>query len=409
MKSEQKLNKNVPVLRFPEFKDEWKETKLGKTGKFIGGGTPSTKKPKYWNGTIPWISSSDLKENEIDHININRWITQEAVDESATKVVPRNSIIIVSRVGVGKIAVNKMELCTSQDFTSLVPFKDETKFLAFALSNALGEILSYNQGTSIKGFVKSDLEDLRIVLPSKPEQQKIASSLSSVDGRLQQLQQQHTLLEQYKKGCMQQLFSQQLQFKNSKGKAYPDWEQKELGQIAMFSKGKNISKNDIVEDGAYPCIRYGELYTTYSEIILDALSRTNLPKEDLVFSNFNDVIIPSSGETQIDIAKASCILKNDIALGGDLNIIRTGENGVFLAYYLNNEKKLEIAALAQGNSVVHLYAKQLKTLNIVVPCIEEQTKIANFLSAIDEQINTVKQQITLTQQFKKGLLQQMFV
>ena len=174
-------------------------------------------------------------------------------------------------------------------------------------------------------------------------------------------------------------------------------------------KGKDISKNDISEDGLNSCIRYGELYTIYNETIKNTVSKTNLPKKNLVLSEAGDVIIPASGETQIDIATASCVLQEGIALGGDLNIIRGDFKGVFLAYYLNAHLKNQIARLSQGSSVIHLYSKQLMKLKLCLPATEEQQKIADFLSAIDQKIEAVSQQIEKTQTFKKGLLQQMFV
>ncbi len=122
--------------------------------------------------------------------------------------------------------------------------------------------------------------------------------------------------------------------KNKTETPYPDWEDKKLGEIATFTKGKGISKNDLDPDGKTACIRYGELYTKYSETISDVLSTTSTPFNELVLSHANDVIIPASGETHIDIATASCVVRKDIALGGDLNIIRSNANGVFLAYYL---------------------------------------------------------------------------
>jgi type I restriction enzyme S subunit len=163
-----------------------------------------------------------------------------------------------------------------------------------------------------------------------------------------------------------------LRFPEFKG----EWEKHNLGEIASFSKGKGISKADIVENGATECIRYGELYTTYGETIDDVKSRTNIDVNDLVLSESNDVIIPASGETQIDIATASCVLRGGIALGGDLNIIKTQNNGVFLSYYLNYKKKQEIASLAQGVSVVHLYSSQLSLLELNLPLRAEQDKIA---------------------------------
>jgi len=196
----------------------------------------------------------------------------------------------------------------------------------------------------------------------------------------------------------------QLRFPEFQG----DWEQHNLGEIASFSKGKGISKADIVEDGATECIRYGELYTTYGETIDEVKSRTNIDVDDLVLSEENDVIIPASGETQIDIATASCVLRDGIALGGDLNIIKTENNGVFLSYYLNNKKKLEIASLAQGISVVHLYASQLSLLELNLPTKEEQDKIAFFVRSTDEKIQALKKKNSLLEQYKKGVMQKLF-
>ncbi|NBC56891.1 MAG: restriction endonuclease subunit S [Bacteroidetes bacterium] len=188
------------------------------------------------------------------------------------------------------------------------------------------------------------------------------------------------------------------------------WESKKLGDHAKFSKGKGISKKDIIPNGSNYCIRYGELYTEYNEIInIDKIvSKTNVLKEKSILSKKNDVIIPSSGETQIDIATASCVLDSDIILGGDLNIIRSRFDGVFLAYYLNNKKKLDIARLAQGNSVVHLYNKNLSSLNLNIPCIKEQQKIASFLSQVDKKIDLLTQKGEQLELYKKGVMQKLF-
>ena len=272
-------------------------------------------------------------------------------------------------------------------------------------------------GTTVLGISGKELHKTKIQFPTLAEQQKIASFLSAVDEKIQQLTKKKALLEQYKKGVMQQLFpstgsgqrSGQLRFKDANGEAYPDWEEKRLGEVATFLKGKGISKADLSNEGVLECIRYGELYTVYGETIIEVFSRTNVSEKELILSVKDDVIIPASGETQIDIATASCVRKSNVALGGDLNIIRSANDGVFLAYYLNSALKFDIARLSQGVSVVHLYSSQLKTLKIGVPKIEEQQKIATYLSRIDTKIESVNNQITQTQTFKKGLLQQMFV
>ncbi|BAZ43397.1 type I site-specific deoxyribonuclease [Chondrocystis sp. NIES-4102] len=217
------------------------------------------------------------------------------------------------------------------------------------------------------------------------------------------------LLQAYKKGVMQKIFSQQIRFKQDDGKPFPDWQKKKLGEVANFHKGKGISKDNLVDSGKLKCIRYAELYTSYNEVINHVLSSTNLDSHDLILSIENDVIIPSSGETSLEIAKAACVKISGVALGGDLNILRTKINGCFLAHYLNYYKKNEIARIAQGNTVVHLYNSHLKTINIEIPVNKEQEKIANFLTSIDKKIDAVSLQIEKIEEFKNGLLQKMFV
>ncbi|NIK73862.1 type I restriction enzyme S subunit [Thermonema lapsum] len=189
-----------------------------------------------------------------------------------------------------------------------------------------------------------------------------------------------------------------------------EWEVKKLGEVANFLKGRGISKSDINNNGTQPCIRYGELYTHYNEVIKEIKSFTNLNGEGLILSEPNDVIIPSSGETKEEIATASCVKLGGVALGGDLNILRSSlVNGEFLAYYLSHGLKKTISKIAQGDTVVHLYAAQLKKLTIRVPkAKEEQEKIAACLSSLNEVIAGEREKLALLQQHKKGLLQQLF-
>ncbi|MEF9958273.1 MAG: restriction endonuclease subunit S [Acinetobacter sp.] len=195
-----------------------------------------------------------------------------------------------------------------------------------------------------------------------------------------------------------------LRFKEFDG----DWSPYVLKDFVSFRKGKGISKADISEDGINECIRYGELYTTYGQVITKVQSKTHVSKSECVLSQGGDVLIPASGETQIDIATASCILKEDVILSGDLNVLSHKENGEWLAYYLSSAKKLDIAQLAQGNSVVHLYSSQLKDLKINKPSKAEQTKIASFLSSVDEKISQLTQKHELLSQYKQGMMQKLF-
>ena len=186
------------------------------------------------------------------------------------------------------------------------------------------------------------------------------------------------------------------------------WEQATLGEKASILKGKGISKADLDPAGSQPCIRYGELYTRYGETIKEAVSRTSVPSSELFLSKRDDVIIPSSGETKIDIAKASCVLVANIALGSDLNVIRSKLNGIFLSYYLNGPKRFDIANVAQGDAVVHLYPHQLEALKVAFPSPAEQQKIAECLSSVDEVIAVQARKVNELKIHKKSLLKQLF-
>ena len=194
-----------------------------------------------------------------------------------------------------------------------------------------------------------------------------------------------------------------LRFKEFQG----EWKEERLADIADLYKGTGISKDQLSDDGE-PCILYGELYTKYkSETIREAISKTNIDNTKLVRSKANDVIIPCSGETAEDIATARCVLNDNILLGGDLNIIRLhGYDGTFMSYQLNGKRKYDIAKVAQGVSVVHLYGEHLKGVKTINPCLEEQKKIATLLNLLDERIATQNKIIDKLQSLIKGITQQ---
>ena len=182
------------------------------------------------------------------------------------------------------------------------------------------------------------------------------------------------------------------------------WLECELQDIADLSKGAGISKDQLSETGE-SCILYGELYTKYkSEVISNVVSKTDIESTNLVRSKANDVIIPSSGETAIDISTARCVPYDNILLGGDLNIIRLkNQDGRFFSYQLNGVRKLDIAQIAQGVSVVHLYGESLKRLKVRYPSKSEQEKISSLLSVLDERIETQNRIIEKLQSLMKGL------
>ena len=188
-----------------------------------------------------------------------------------------------------------------------------------------------------------------------------------------------------------------------------EWGKDSLMNIASIFKGSGISKEQLSDSGL-PCILYGELYTKYkSEVITDIYSKTDIETKGLVSSKANDVIIPCSGEAAIEIATARCVPMSNILLGGDLNIIRlNGHDGRFFAYQLNGKRKIDIAKVAQGVSVVHLYGEHLKKINVAYPSFAEQNKIAQLLSLIDKRIVSQNKIIEDLKKLKVAIIENIF-
>jgi type I restriction enzyme S subunit len=258
-----------------------------------------------------------------------------------------------------------------------------------------------------------DLARLHLALPSSAEQGKIASCLMSLDELLAAEGRRLEALRAHKNGLMQQLFPRpgecrpRLRFREFRDAQ--EWEGHTLGDIVSISKGKGVAKADIARNGKTPCIRYAELYTTYGEIIRTVHSRTNVPVDELVLSEAGDVIIPGSGETKEDIATCACVLEAGVALGGDLNVLRSGIDGQFFSYYLNGCKRAELAKVAQGDTVAHLYPSQISRLMINFPSdLAEQQRIAACLASLDALIAAALRKLDGLRAHKKGLMQQLF-
>lgn len=198
----------VPELRFAGFTDDWEERKLSDFSKTTyGGGTPKTAVTEYWDGNIPWIQSSNLTVDDVQEVNLDKFITDDAIKNSAAKLIPANSIAIVTRVGVGKLTLMKQEFATSQDFLSLSELHVDEQFGLYSIYKLLQKELNNIQGTSIKGMTKADLLTKDIMIPvEKDEQIKIGSFFKQLDDTITLHQRKLDLLKEQKKGFLQNMF-----------------------------------------------------------------------------------------------------------------------------------------------------------------------------------------------------------
>ncbi|MBU1864719.1 MAG: restriction endonuclease subunit S, partial [Candidatus Omnitrophica bacterium] len=236
----------------------WIKCLLSEYAKIVGGGTPSTKNDQYWSGTIPWITSADIVD--VNTIKPKRFITKDAISNSVTSLIPKNNVIFVSRVGLGKVAINRFPLCISQDSQGIIFDKNvfNLVYLANCLSMLAQKFVHQNQGTAIKGILKDDLATLEILCPPLLEQKLIAEIISTWDRAIETL---GNLID-----AKSNRFSWLLKTLTMPPSGRHGWKKILLGDIGEIIKGKGIMRKDIVEKGI-PCIRYADLYTKYDFVV----------------------------------------------------------------------------------------------------------------------------------------------
>lgn len=400
----------VPKLRFKEFSGEWEEKILGKISDVRDGTHDS---PKYYNGGYPLITSKNLLANGmIDFQNVNLILEEDYININKRSKVNIGDILFGMIGTIGNPVIVKQEGFAIKNVALIKEQKILlNKFLIHYLKSSFVEKQFYKQNTggTQKFIALGIIREMIINLPCFEEQIKIANFISSVDTKIEQLTKKESLLQEYKKGVMQKIFNQEIRFKDDNGKEFPEWEEKKLGEIFHFLRGSSLSKSDIAEDGINKCIHYGELFTIYKEKIAQIKSSTNLT--DGQFSKIGDILMPSSDVTPQGLATASAIFEENVIVGGDTNILRPKKaiDSLFVSYFLNSNKN-EIMKAVTGTTVKHIYNKDVAKLKIYMPIeIKEQTKIANLLSSIDKKIELISKEIEKAKEFKKGLLQQMFV
>tara|TARA_B100000378_G_scaffold276740_1_gene275351 strand:+ start:197 stop:1465 length:1269 start_codon:yes stop_codon:yes gene_type:complete len=421
-----KEQKRVPKLRFAEFSGEWEVNKLRDISK-IYDGTHQT--PKYVEKGVPFYSVEHLTSNQFES---TKYISEEVFNKENKRVKLEKGDILMTRIG--SIGVSKYidwDVCASF-YVSLALIKKkkeyESPFLNQFIKSDFFQRELWKKTIHVAFPQKINLGEIGecpVALPSPKEQQKIASFLSSVDKKITQLQQKKSLLEDYKKGVMQQIFSQELRFTREDGNAYPEWEEKKFKEIYSFYSTNSFSRDKLnYESGEVRNVHYGDIHTKFSTLfdIKDELvpyinSEIDLSKiKKDSYLKLGDILIADASEDYNDIGKTIEIvnLNNEKVISGlhtfharpNKHKMALGFSGYLLQSWIVRKQVMKIA---QGTKVLGISTGRLGEIKFFTPSYPEQTQIANFLSTIDKKIAVVETQIEQTQQFKKGLLQQMFV
>ena len=371
---------NVPHLRFPEFSGEWDSFKLVELGKFIGGGTPSSSNLSFWTGSIPWISSSDIKEDNINNISISRYITEDAIEKSATKYCPAPVILIVSRVGVGKVALSHTSLCTSQDFCNIIEIKCHPVFLSYNLLRTMKRKSREVQGTSIKGITSDELQKIRVFIPkNKDEQNKISNLLTLLDERIATQNKIIDKLQSLIKGLRNKIF----------GKL-----RKNVGFNAMIGDvlGYEQPQSYIVEDTEY--VDEGTPVLTANKAF----------------------VLGYTSETEGIYDKGDCIIFDDFTLDckyvdfpfkvkSSAIKILTAENKELLRYTFEFLKYLDLSTDEHKRH----YIAETQNQEFILPTTQIVRTISHTFSVLSLRMETVIKQRLLFEKQKQYLLRQMFI
>lgn len=403
---------NVPKLRFKEFTDEWKNIKLQKIISIY-------KEQSTIENQYPMLTSS--KQGLVlqkDYYSNNARITNRS--NIGYNVLPYGYITYRNRSDTGFFTFNinlKLKKGLISYFYPVFSLKNSNKYFLVNLLNTKYQFKMYaiSEGTSQKVLSIANLKNLKVLYPSLEEQNKIANFLTTVDKKITNLENTITSLENQKKGLLQQIFSQKLRFKDKNGNNYPNWEKKKLGDIATLKNG--ISKSNEAFGHGKKFINLQDIFNK-SYIFNDNYSLVDVTEKELSENNLlkGDVLFVRSSVKREGVGLPCVIMENliDTVYSGFIIRCRFNINeNIYLHYkkYCFLEFSFRKALLKKSSSSANTNINQdnLSKLYVKLPCLEEQTKIADFLSAFDRKLENQKAQLEHWKQIKKGLLQQMFV
>ena len=423
---------NVPALRFPEFDEDWQTTKLAKLvdkkrkitygivqpGEFVDEGVFLVRGGDYSNGWSPREAFKKVTA-EIDR------------PYRRSKLKAGDLLITIVGANTGNVATvpDWLEDANITQTTARIAVERTIaapQFIEKILGSRKGqkEVYKYIKGAAQPGLNLSDLEKFQLTVPSLPEQKKIAAFLGVVDAKIAALRDRVAGLERYKRGLMQALFSQTLRFTKPDGTPFPDWEEKRLGDVFGWGKTNSLSRENLnYEGGEAQNIHYGDIHTKFRATFRQSQERVPfvsvgaIPNgfADVEFCQIGDVVIADASEDYADIGKAIEVveLAETPLVAGLHTYIARPKGGLALGFsgYLLRSASMrqQIMRIAQGISVLGVSKTNLEKLILNLPHPDEQAKIAEALSAMDTKIDAVTEQLERMQDFKKGLLQQMFV
>ena len=381
---------DAPAIRFKGFSDAWEQRKLGELVDVCSGRDYK----HLLEGTIPVYGTGGYMLSVNDALSYDR----DAIGIGRKGTIDRPYIL-------------KAPFWTVDTLFYAIPREKVDLNYAFDIFQNI-DWKKKDESTGVPSLSKTAINDIDVLAPKHDEQQIIGQFFAAIDNLITLHQRKFEKLTNVKKSMLEKMFPQN-------GSSYPEirfkgftdpWEQRKAIDIADYSKGNGYSKGDLTDAGT-PIILYGRLYTKY-QFAISEVDTFAVPRNGAVYSQGNEVIVPASGETAEDIARASAVEKSGVMLGGDLNILRPFDfiSPLFLALAISNgEPQKELAKKAQGKSVVHIHNTDIQEVTIAYPSRTEQDRIVSVFRQLDNLITLHQRELEKLQNIKKSMLEKMFV
>ncbi len=401
----------APKLRFKEFDGDWSQSRIGEIFQVTSGSTPLRSDNRFFeNADIAWVKTTDLNNGLIEQTE--EKISQIALKETSVKILPKGTVFVAMYGGfnqIGRTGLLVDEAACNQALSAIYPNeKIESYFLLTFLNHKVDDWKNFAASSrKDPNITKSDVLAFPLTYPVKEEQTKIASFLSAVEEKISQLTQKHELLSQYKQGMMQKLFSQQIRFKADDGSEFREWKIGKLGDITSIQGGFAFKSTNFGK-GMTKVIRIGDIEKNINLDSFTGIYSNEIPDTRYLISE-NAIVMALSGATFGKLGKVNqgyAYINQRVAT---FKVFEDSLNEFVYQIMLSQEFTTYIQSIPSASAQPNISNQDVINFEMMIPCLEEQTKIANFLSAIDQKIEVTEQQIEQAKQWKKGLLQQMFV
>ena len=396
---------NIPQLRFPEFNGEWEEKALGVVATITTGSTPSTSNNEYYDGDVAFVSPADIQGNRI--VRSTKTTITELGLSVVREIKKRSTLFVCIGSTIGKVSQAGVNCATNQQINALTAKNSFDNDFIYSLLEFKAPRIKLLAGVqAVPQINKSEFSRFKFTFPLLPEQQKIAAFLTAVDNKIEQLSKKQELLGEYKKGLMQQIFSQAIRFQADDGSTFPDWEEQKVGSF-MVERNKKSPKSE-----AYPLMSFvarkgvtekGERYNR-EFLVNDEGGKKYKQTEygDFIYSS-NNLETGSIGLNKYGAATISPVYS--------IFQITDTCNYEFVSSFLVTKSFIhKMVRFRQG--VVYgqwrIHESDFLKIQVELPSLEEQTKIASFLSSIDSKIEQLSKKQALLGEYKKGLMQQIF-